>query len=247
VKKVTSRILVTALATFIGLVGCSSEKAKTTAEETASVVSVSEPAVAANTGLQTSVASDTNAPMTTASETPVASKDTGRLGLFEVSSSALGEFKLGQDAQSVIDGLTAMLGEPTKDSGWQANGSPCFDMGERNRSMNFGRVRVDFITGPTPYVDKKGDYFSSFRVADGDDVTPGAERFVFSDGLPALGRTEAALLAWDEKVSFLEYGGTVGTTWSLGSMYDQISGKFEAPDGGGAAVVRTVEAGNLCD
>jgi hypothetical protein len=243
-----SRVFVVAIASLVGLVGCGSEKAKTTTEVTVSETSALETASQSTvtpTTEEATTASETTPPSAPASDTSATSLAPGRVGAIEITPSSLGEFKLGQDAQSVIDGLTALLGEPTEDSGWQVNESPCEDTGEKNRYMNFGRVSVGFAVGPTLFVPTPGEHFSSFSVFDGNDVTPGPERFVFSDRQQVLGRTKEALLVLDKDISFSE-NEIQGSIWSLGSGKDQMFGSFTEPDGGGAKVVRSVEVGLFC-
>jgi hypothetical protein len=243
----SSRKVVAAMVVLAGLVGCSSDNVKNGTGATASEPAVSESMAQPNTETATVVASETTVETALPAETtlPIDTAPT-RNGAIEVTGQALGGFEVGEDAQTVIDGLTALLGEPTEDTGWQPNQSACEGMGDRSRSMSFGRVIAEFAVGPTLYISAEGEHFSSFSVTDGSDVAPGPERFVFSDRLPALGRTKEALLAWNPQVTFDE-NEIRGPVYLVGFGKERITGIFGEPDGGGAPVSRTIEVGLFCN
>ena len=167
-------------------------------------------------------------------------------GPLEMTPTAIGPFRLGDDANTVISSMTGIFGKPTEDTGWDEAQSPCEGVGLRNRYVTWGRVSMTFAEGPTLLVDKKVEHLISYLVFDDPDPATPAERFVLDDGQPALGRSANELTTWNADVNFQD-SEIEGPLWILTAGGDTIGGMFAPPDDGeGASRSRSVRAGLIC-
>ena len=205
----------------------------------------------------TAAGANTQAPSTeTAStSTPVAATETlievpplqteDIAGPLVMTADGIGPFKLGMKAQGVIDAMTKIFGQPTDDTDWAQQQSPCEGMGSRSRYVTWGRVALSFADGPTETVKATGEHLSSYFVFDDPDPIAPAERFVLDDGQPALGRTANEMTAWNKNVKFTD-SEIEGPVWSVGSDQTQMSGSMDTPPGTRSARVVSVRAGLIC-
>ena len=78
----------------------------------------------------------------------------------------LGVVALGAVPDVAVAAITAELGEPSADSGWQPSGSSSFGAcpGDRSRSVEWGGLAVLFTDGRTAHGD--GEHLSTWRVND---------------------------------------------------------------------------------
>ena len=157
----------------------------------------------------------------------------------------IGPFKLGMKAQGVIDAMTKIFGQPTDDTDWAEQQSPCEGMGSRSRYVTWGRVALSFADGPTETVKATGEHLSSYFVFDDPDPIAPADRFVLDDAQPALGRTANEMTAWKKSVKFTD-SEIEGPVWSVGSDRTQMSGSMDTPPGTRSARVVSVRAGLIC-
>ena len=205
----------------------------------------------------TAVGPDTQAPSTetASSSTPVAATEKlievlplqpeDIAGPLVMTADGIGPFKLGMKAQGVIDAMTKIFGQPTDDTAWAEQQSPCEGMGSRSRYVTWGRVALSFADGPTETVKAMGEHLSSYFVFDDPDPIAPAERFVLDDGQPALGRTANEMTAWNKNVKFTD-SEIEGPVWSVGSERTQMSGSMDTPPGTRSARVVSVRAGLIC-
>ena len=245
--------LALALTLFLGACGSSSPKPSGDSATTLPTEN------SATTPPDTAAGADTQAPSTetasTATSTPVAATETlievlplqpeDIAGPLVMTADGIGPFKLGMKAQGVIDAMTKIFGQPTDDTDWAQQQSPCEGMGSRSRYVTWGRVALSFVDGPTETVKATGEHLSSYFVFDDPDPIAPAERFVLDDGQPALGRTANEMTAWNKNVKFTD-SEIEGPVWSVGSDRTQLSGSMDTPPGTRSARVVSVRAGLIC-
>ena len=215
------------------LEGCSSAGSTTT------IVVTSEPAT-------TAVSDGTSVdPTTDPTHVPVVAPEDIE-GPLTMTPTGIGPFRLGDRADDAIASMTGIFGKPTEDTGWDEAQSPCEGVGLRNRYVTWGRVSMTFAEGPTLLVDEKVEHLISYLVFDDPDQITPAERFVFDDGQPALGRSANEMTSWNPDVKFQD-SEIEGPVWVLDDGDNSMSGTFAPPDNGvGASRTRSVRAGLIC-
>lgn len=191
---------------------------ETTAIETSSPASDSDALVASNEAASNDPASGDagsgDAGTDTGSGDAADSADSAEpsLGEYVLHGDGIGALRFGDGDEAVVASLTALLGAPSSDTGWQPNPSPCDEADTQARSVQYGDLYVEFVDVDDEF--GTGRHWRSYVLfgPEGDSAPMG--EFATADGVE-LGMTLADAQTIDPTIEAFD-SEIQGRVWSAG-------------------------------